>query len=512
MGGSGDLMAGTKRRRARATRTPALRRLRAAGTLALGVAVSLGSVLALDTGAPGRAAGASVAADPSRSVAPSPDYVDLCAPVGADSSSTCLRLTLGAIDTARADEGVRPMVLPSDFAQLSVPEQLFVAIDRERVDRGLAPFAGLDAALDVQAQNGADHSALPRPPGRAFRAVSTEWIGDVDNGLDADFQWMYDDGPGNGVPGCTSAKTSGCWADRGIVLARFANASRPSLVMGAAYDPDGDASPGDRGGSSLAATLAVANARAMTYSYTWKQALESMAAGVLRPLHGIATSESDTGIPDPTANIAPVPDYTGVCTGGIDDSAACIEAVLAAINHAHALEGVRPMVLPGGFAQMSVPEQLFVAVNLERVDRGLPPLGGLTASLDRNAQQGANRADDPPDPGRGYALDDAEWAGGSSNGLDAVYGWMYDDGYDSGNLDCGHRGAAGCWGHRKGLLDDFGTGANAVMGAALDPTGDTHRGDRGGTSMAVTLAVSATPATTFLFTWTQVASAQPLAI
>ena len=71
--------------------------------------------------------------------------------------------------------------------------------------------------------------------------VSTEWIGAVDNGLDADFQWMYDDGPDSGVPGCTDSKTTGCWADRGIVLNRFGAPAR-SLVMGAGYDPDGDTS------------------------------------------------------------------------------------------------------------------------------------------------------------------------------------------------------------------------------------------------------------------------------
>src|SRR6202044_4225816 len=135
---------------------------------------------------------------------------------------------------------------------------------------------------------------------------------------------------------------------------------------------------------------------------------------------------------------------------------------------------------------LSVPDQLFVAVNLERVDRGLPPFGGLSTALDANAQRGADAANDPPDPGRAYVLDDAEWAGGSSNGLDAVYGWMYDDGYDSGNLDCVRRDASGCWGHRKGILDDFGSGANLVMGAAVDTTSDTHTGDNGGTSMAVT--------------------------
>ena len=66
-------------------------------------------------------------------------------------------------------------------------------------------------------------------------------------------------------------------------------------------------------------------------------------------------------------------------------------------------------------------------------------------------------------------------AGGSSNGLDAVYGWMYNDGFNSGNLDCEHRGAAGCWGHRKGILDDFGSGPNLAMGAAIAVNSDMHR-------------------------------------
>ena len=205
----------------------------------------------------------------------------------------------------------------------------------------------------------------------------------------------------------------------------------------------------------------------------------------------------------------PVPDYTRVCATGLDDSPACIAAALAAVNHAHSLEGVRPMVLPSGFAQMSVPDQLFVVVNLERVDRGLSPFRGLTAALDQNAQRGADSANDPPDPGQAYVLDDAEWAGGSSNGLDADYGWMYDDGFDSGNLDCLRRGAAGCWGHRKGILDDFGSGANLVMGAAVNTKGDTHQGDAGGTSMAVTLAVADAPARSLTFTWAQVLAATP---
>jgi hypothetical protein len=445
-------------------------------------------------------------ADPAHSVLPVPDYPDTCAPVGVDTSGPCLRVTLDAIDTARAAEGVRPMELPADFGTLTVPEQLFVAIDRERVDRGLAPFTGLTTALDADAQKGADAARLPTRPGPAYGSVNTEWIGDVDNGLDADFEWLYNDGPHSGVPGCSRSTTSGCWADRQIVLDRFGS-RHP--VMGAAFDPTGDTTNEDRGGSSLAAALGTSS-RAGPYVYTWTRALAAMSAGTLRPLRAIPATESDTGIEDPTHNVPPVPDYTRVCVAtGIDNSPTCIDSVLDAINHAHALEGIPPMMLPADFAQLSIPEQLFVAVNLERVDRGLPAFGGLTTALDQNAQKGADDANDPPDPGQAYDLDDAEWAGGSSNGLDAVYGWMYDDGFDSGNLDCLHRGAAGCWGHRKGILDDFGSGPHLVMGAAVDMTGDTHHGDERGTSMAVTLAVAGAPVETFTYSWAQMVAALP---
>ena len=445
--------------------------------------------------------------DPPQSLSPAPNYPNQCAPIGADTSTTCLRVTLQAIDAAREREGLRPMALPADFSGLTVPEQLFVAVNRERVDRGLAPFTGLVAGLDVKAEQGADRAQLPPRPGPTYLSVGTEWIGAVDNGLDADYQWMYNDGPNTGIPGCSGGHSSGCWADRYIVLHHFRSGGH--LAMGAAFDPSGDTSPGDRGGSSLAAVFAANTARPGTYAYTWHDAIVATAAGTLRPLRSIPSSESGTGIPDPGANVQPVPDYTAVCASGLDNSAACINAVLAAVNHAHTLEGVRPMVLPSDFAELSVPDQLLVTVNLERVDRGLPPFAGLSAALNKNAQRGADDANDPPDAGKGYVLEDSEWAGGSSNGLDAVYGWMYDDGFDSGNLDCVHRGAPGCWGHRKGILDNFGSGANLVMGAALNPTGDGHRGDVGGTSMAATLAVADAPVRSFTYGWAQALAEPP---
>lgn len=472
------------------------------------VAVAATAVLVLSW-APGVAgAGTPALADPAASISPHPDYLDLCAPAGIDTSTTCLRITLAAIDHARAKEHLGPMRLPASFPHLSVAEQLFVAVDAERVDRGLAPFAGLSASLDAGAQRAASKGQLPKGPGSSYRRSDAEWIGEIANGLDADFDWVYDDGLNAGVPACDARQRSGCWADRGIVLDRLGGAT--DLVMGAALDPAGDRSAGQPGGPSLAATFAVARRPPPTFVFTWAEAQAEIAAGTLSPLDSIPADESDTGIADPPDNVRAHPDYPRICApSGLDGSARCNDAVLAAINHARALEGVRPMVLPTNFGQLSLPDQLFVVIDLERVDRGLSPFVGLTAALDRDAQKGADTANDPPDPGPRYLLFDGEWAGGSANALDAVYGWMYDDGFNSGNLDCLKIDAAGCWGHRKGILDNFGSGSELVMGTAVDPTGDTNKGDVGGTSMAATLAVTSGRTGPLLYRWSEAQAAMP---
>ena len=140
--------------------------------------------------------------DPPASVRPSPDYPTTSTPIGIDTSSVCLRLTLQAVDAARTGQGLVAMDLPSDFAALSVPEQVFVSVDRERVDHGLPPFTGLDASLDRNAGSRCGCGRAPAGPGRAVLVVGLQWIGAVTNGLDATYQWMYDDGPGTGVPHC----------------------------------------------------------------------------------------------------------------------------------------------------------------------------------------------------------------------------------------------------------------------------------------------------------------------
>lgn len=472
--------------------------------LAAGMAAAGPAAAGSATPSPGSAL---PSADPAHSLRPSPDYYDVC-PVTLDSSPLCLRLTLGAIDRARAAEGLGALELPAAFGRLPVPEQLFVVVDAERVTRGLAPFVGLSAALVARAQRGADRGMSPAV--RPGSGQVSDWIGAINNGLDADFQWMYADGPSPGQSSCISLGMSSCWEDRNLLLRGFRPARGRALAMGAALDSTGDDEHGDMGGPSLAVVLGDGPVASSSYVYTWAEARAATDRGTLAPIMGVPRHESTSGIRDPRNNIPPEPDYLEQCApSGIDDSAHCISATLAAINHVHALEGVPPMVLPTDFAQLPIPEQLFVVIDLERVDRGLRPLVGLTARLDANAQKGADTANDPPDAGPAYLQTDGEWSGGNSNGLDADYGWMYYDGYNAGNLDCPHPTSPGCWGHRTGILDDFGTGGTLEMGAAFDPTGDNNRGDVGGPSMAVTLAVTYAAPGALVFTWAQVTAQIP---
>ncbi|MCL2395346.1 MAG: hypothetical protein FWC87_11750 [Acidimicrobiaceae bacterium] len=471
---------------------------------ATGLLVATGLV---DLAAPGRAAArttspASVPRNPAHSLAANPDYFQSCALSGIDNTPGCLQVALQAIDNARKKEGLGPLRLPADFARLPFGQQMLLVVNGERIARHLAPVAGLATRLETLAGRGAAIDDLAPWPGAGFERVKRDAAAGFANTLDLDYQWLYDDGPGSGTTGCSAPGDQGCWADRNVVLAAYPSGS--TLLMGAADDPTGDTQPEDRGGASMALVLAQATDHE-ALSFNWNLARTTLRRATLVPLPQAPAGFSPTGIPDPKHTEPPVPDYLTRCSETHpDDSPTCLSAVLAAINHARATEGVRPMVLPRDFAQMSTAEQLFVVINLERVDRNLPPFAGMTTAMDANAAEGADHADDPPDP-HNVLGDDEEWSGGAVNALDADYGWMYNDGRGSGNLDCPRIGGPGCWDHRHGILDAFGTVGTMVLGAAYDPTGDTASGGwAGGTSMAVTLAVQLAPPRTWVVTWARV--------
>ena len=104
------------------------------------------------------------------------------------------------------------------------------------------------------------------------------------------------------------------------------------------------------------------------------------------------------------------------------------------------------MQLPGDFPSLSVPAQLLVLSNLERVDRGLAPVIGLSGPLDQDALTGAqNDADPQPTTFNGNTWT-ANWEGGYASPFEADFVWMYDDGFGSSSIDCTAPGDAGLLG------------------------------------------------------------------
>jgi hypothetical protein len=221
-------------------------------------------------------------------------------------------------------------------------------------------------------------------------------------------------------------------------------------------------------------------------------------------LHGIVPPRN------PSANLAAKPNYNdctaaGVCTEGPPcytatlapafTSADCEHEELEAIDNARTTEGVGPMYLPLDFNSLSGVDQLLVVIDLERVDRGLPPFAGTVASLDAIAQGGAQVSGqpagtyaDPSFPARfsvgpgsvfAYACRStmrqvtcagtgnpgaAIAAGSYISALEADYAWIYNDGYGGPDSSCTTPKAASCWGHRDNILGRFPTQTRFISG------------------------------------------------
>lgn len=169
----------------------------------------------------------------------------------------------------------------------------------------------------------------------------------------------------------------------------------------------------------------------------------------------------------------------------LDTSASCTAAAVAAIDRARRSEHVAALVLPRDWAALSVPEQLFVIADLERVARGVPPLTGLVPALDAAATAGARADADPlyPLSAAQPGPEASNWAGGQYSALIADYAWMYQDGWGpgNGNGDCSGPGARGCWGHRDDIL---GAATGTSCGDCLMGAGFVARTGSLGTSYA----------------------------
>jgi hypothetical protein len=141
---------------------------------------------------------------------------------------------LGMIDYCRAHERVGPVTLPKNWSSLTQDQQMLVIFDLERIGRGLAPIIGLNSRLDSLAQTGADKHADPAAPSSGISAAGSVWAA-ASSTLGADYEWMYDDGPGGINEDCTRSDKSGCWGHRDNILI---DSSRVQLIGGAGYAAD----------------------------------------------------------------------------------------------------------------------------------------------------------------------------------------------------------------------------------------------------------------------------------
>jgi hypothetical protein len=146
----------------------------------------------------------------------------------------CIAAGLSAINQGNASEGLKPMVLPSNFDSLSRIEQLFILVNEARVERGLTPIYGIASDLQASTLSAAKQFADPNPQSLPPGAQGS-WLSDWADGpstTDNFFAWMYDDGPGqyDYNLACPSSGGGGCWGHRKSII--YPYDSHYSQIMG----------------------------------------------------------------------------------------------------------------------------------------------------------------------------------------------------------------------------------------------------------------------------------------
>ena len=215
---------------------------------------------------------------PPLSIAPNPDFMAACQ-IGhntVDNSPRCMDAVLQAINNARGPEGVAPMSLPPNFAQLSPVAQLLVVANLERTVRGLAPIAGVvpelnDVAGAAAAQNVDPQGVWTLSSGAQAVAWASNMAGGYPSVLAADYAWMYDDGPHGTNVDCPGPGASGCWGHRDNILASNSSPGA-TWVMGGAL-------AGSTYGTTMTELFELIVGSSPPYSVSWSQVSHTATAG-----------------------------------------------------------------------------------------------------------------------------------------------------------------------------------------------------------------------------------------
>lgn len=174
---------------------------------------------------------------------------------------------LAAIDAARAaEEGLAPIVLPTNWRSLTGAEQLFVLFDLERVSRGEPPIGALVHTFDTAVQAAVASRADPTLAAQTSGGWGSIWGGGTGlTVLGVVDLWLYDDGPGGTNADCRTPAAPGCWVHRDIILSDGARLGGMPTEMDAVVGVD------SRGAPSYAAALLVDPVPPGPSVFTWAQ-------------------------------------------------------------------------------------------------------------------------------------------------------------------------------------------------------------------------------------------------
>jgi hypothetical protein len=128
----------------------------------------------------------------------------------------CDAASLRAIDSARGPEGLGPLELPAGYEDMGMAAQLVAVTNAERTSRGLPAWHSPDGNLDLLAEQALSSATDPNGPANSTWAANTAY-GTL-TVLQADYEWMYDDGPGGTNPGCSATGEAQCWWHRDNIL------------------------------------------------------------------------------------------------------------------------------------------------------------------------------------------------------------------------------------------------------------------------------------------------------
>lgn len=222
------------------------------------------------------------------------------------STPSCTNYVLAAINHARARLAESPLTLPTNWARLTLSQQLFVIADLERVTAGYPAYLGLNATLSADARAAAASHSDPAPargfplgnqPGGA-PGIGAAWAGAF-SVLAADYTWMYDDGwSGHGATTanvlCSSETSAMCWGHRDSLLG-WASRGTEGAGLGCTTCEMGSAFSVRGGVGSVVDLIELPRGAPPAMSFTWANELRYFPANSILGLVAPTTSAtSDT--------------------------------------------------------------------------------------------------------------------------------------------------------------------------------------------------------------------------